>query len=276
LTVSSLDDESLAIDAPEDPEPFQNETLPEASAPRKTVEEVLDCFIAEALVSPDRSYVAQWDSELTDFMNNPKATQHEFPPMNARHREMLVRVAHSFNLVYEIASSLPGVERLGMTLFKNLNSQVPDRKLSQIDKDTLIAMQLISARSAQPVVAQRAQPAPKAAAPKVMIMKRAQRSKEDIQAAELAKLNTLTVKSVEERERDYNEARTRLGLDSTPQAPRIQSKSVNKSSNARTAQGGLSQDGGTKDTRGFGGRGRGKAARGPGGGGVASGPPQRK
>ena len=48
-------------------------------------------------------------------------------------------------------------------------------------------------------------------------MQRAQRSKEDIQAAELAKLNTLTVKSVEERERDYNEARTRLGLDSTPQ-----------------------------------------------------------
>ena len=55
---------------------------------------------------------------------HPRVEKLDFPPMPPPHREVMVRIAASFNLIYEVGKSLPGVERLSMTLFKTLDSRV--------------------------------------------------------------------------------------------------------------------------------------------------------
>ena len=92
----------------------------------------------------------------------------------------------------------------------------------------------------------------------MMLMKRGDRkSKEQIQAEELARLNTVEVKSVRARERDYAEARTRLGLDDAPPArpDRLKLKVASKGTPAVPS----GPAGPAGPGRGFQGRGRGKS-----------------
>lgn len=99
----------------------------------------------------------------------------------------------------------------------------------------------------------------------MMLMKRSDtKSKEQIQAEELARLNNVEVKSVRERERDYAEARSRLGIsDAAPQPTMVQQRR-----GSGGAGGGKPPGGGVQVAApagpsgpsgpGFGGRGRGK------------------
>ena len=62
----------------------------------------------------------------TDFLFEPisdSAKQLDFPPMGPRLRELMVRVASTYGVVYEVAKSLPGVDKLGMCIFQTHQSR---------------------------------------------------------------------------------------------------------------------------------------------------------
>jgi len=216
-----LDLEDLAIDVPE-PAAAEQEASPaapvdegeaasaaKASSSASEAGPTVDHFIAQVLSCADRGYVVEWEADLESFVCDPKAKQRDYPPMPRHQREILIRVAHSFQLLYEVKSNLPGVERLPVTLFKTPNSCVPTTKLSGINVRDL---PLPSAEQpqffAQP---QEHRQTPAGAPPKIQIMKRAQPSNVDKEKEQLAKLGK-SIKSVEQREMEYQQARAKLGL----------------------------------------------------------------
>ena len=68
------DDESTAIDAPgsaDDPFEDAEEELDTTAREAAIAALGLDDFLCEALLSPDRAYVAQWDSQITAMLHDP-------------------------------------------------------------------------------------------------------------------------------------------------------------------------------------------------------------
>merc|ERR1712167_194422 len=111
------------LDVPEATEPDDPISKDGASSKAESSMPELDSFIAEVLLSSDRGHVVEWDADLTEFMES-KAKRRDYPPMPARQRSILIRVACSFQLLYEVGNSLPGVDRLPISLFKTPQSCV--------------------------------------------------------------------------------------------------------------------------------------------------------